>query len=404
MEDMMRFDFPNRQGEILSGKLELPPVSPRAFALFAHCFTCSKNVVAAHVISKTLAAAGIGVLRFDFTGLGNSQGDFANTNFSSNVDDLLSACTHLGEKYTAPELLIGHSLGGAAVLKAATQMEHVKAVVTIAAPSDLSHVNRLLQDDIDTIEKQGEAEVRLAERSFTIKKQFLDDINETELLDGVKSFRKSLLVMHAPLDQTVSIDHAAAIFMAAKHPKSFVTLDSADHLLSNKRDGRYAAKVIAAWVDRYISSVTEERVNAEKGTVRVRSRKGTKFTQDVATSDHYLVADEPLSAKGDNLGMNPYELLLAALGACTSMTMKMYAERKGMPLEEVVVELKHEKIHVEDCENCEKTESGKIDRILKSITLSGQLSEEQKQRLHEIAEKCPVNKTLQSDIVIENRR
>jgi len=394
---MMRFDFPNRNGEILSGKLELPPSSPRAFALFAHCFTCSKDIIAAHVISKTLAAAGIGVLRFDFTGLGNSQGDFSNTNFSSNVEDLLSACDYLGEKYEFPELLIGHSLGGAAVLKAATKIKYARAVVTIAAPSDVRHVHHLLQTDIGTIEEEGKADVQLAGRSFTVRKQFLDDVNETELLEGIRKFRKALLVMHAPLDKIVSIDHSSAIFKAAKHPKSFVTLDSADHLLSNKRDGRYAAAVIAAWVDRYISSVPEEKVRAEKGTVRVRSRKGAKYTQDIATLDHQLVADEPTSARGDNLGMNPYELLLAALGACTSMTLAMYAERKGMPLEEVEVKLQHEKIHAKDCANCE-TSNGKIDRIYKTISLSGPLSDEQKQRLHEIAEKCPVNKTLKSEI------
>lgn len=393
----MRFDFPNRNGEILSGKLELPPGTPRTYALFAHCFTCSKNIIAAHVIAKTLSAAGIAVLRFDFTGLGNSEGDFSNTNFSSNVEDLLSACEHLGKKFDHPELLIGHSLGGAAVLKAATMMNNARAVVTIAAPSDARHVSNLLQTDIGTIEKEGKADVQLAGRSFTVKKQFLEDVKEIHILDGVRNFKKSLLVMHGPLDRIVSIDHAAAIFKAARHPKSFVTLDSADHLLSDKRDGRYAAHVIAAWADRYISSVPEEKVQAEKGTVRIRSRRGTRFTQDIDTLDHHLVADEPASARGDNLGMNPYELLLASLGACTSMTMEMYADRKGIRLDEVEVKLRHEKVHAKDCADCE-TSSGKIDRIYKSISVSGDLSDEQKQRLREIAEKCPVNKTLKSEI------
>jgi putative redox protein len=340
-------------------------------------------------------------LRFDFTGLGNSQGDFSNTNFSSNIEDLISACTSLAKEYGEPELLIGHSLGGAAVLKAAEQMEHVKAVVTIAAPSDVQHLTKLFGDDIGTIEQKGEANITLAGRSFTVKKQFLDDIKGTRLLEGIHSFRKALLVMHAPFDKFVSIDHAEKIFKAAKHPKSFITLDSADHLLSRRSDARYVAKVCAAWVDRYLSAAAEEQDIAEK-VVLVHSRRGARFTQDIRTTDHHLVADEPLSSKGNNLGMNPYELLLAGLGACTSMTMKMYADRKGIPLEDVVVELQHEKIHAEDCEQCE-SKSGKIDKIFKTIELSGQLSDEQKKHLLEIAEKCPVSRTLKSDIIVEYR-
>lgn len=397
----MRFDFPNKKGETLSGKLELPVSAPRAFALFAHCFTCSKDVIAAGAIAKTLAEKGIGVLRFDFTGLGNSQGDFSNTNFSSNVEDLLSACKHLEKKYSHPELLIGHSLGGAAVLQAAMRLEQVKAVATIAAPSDLSHLKELFEDDLDTINNKGEAKVTLAGRNFTIKKQLIDDIAETEMLAGIKSFRKALLVMHAPLDTVVSIDHAANIFKAAKHPKSFISLDSADHLLSRRSDARYAANVCAAWVDRFLSAAKVENDGIEKGVVRVRSRPDTKFTQDIRSPDHHLVADEPVSAGGDNLGMNPYEFLLAGLGACTSMTVKMYAERKGIALEEVTVELSHEKIHAKDCKQCETTR-GKVDNIGKRIELKGDLSEEEHKRILEIAEKCPVNRTLKSEINIES--
>lgn len=395
----MKIDFPNKQGEILSGRLELPAAKPRTYALFAHCFTCSKDFIAANVITKTLAENGIGVLRFDFTGLGNSQGDFSNTNFSSNIEDLISACTYLAKEFGEPELLIGHSLGGAAVLKAAEQMQHVKAVVTIAAPSDVHHLTQLFGDNIETIEQNGEANVTLAGRSFTVKKQFLDDIKETSLLAGISTFRKALLILHAPFDKIVSIDHAEKIFKAAKHPKSFISLDSADHLLSRRSDARYVAKVCAAWVDRYLSASVEQQDIAEK-VVQVKARKGARFTQDIRTTDHHLVADEPLSFKGNNLGMNPYELLLAGLGACTSMTMKMYADRKGIPLEDVVVELQHEKIHAKDCAECE-TKSGKIDKIVKTIKLTGQLSAEQKERLFEIAEKCPVNRTLNSEIVVE---
>jgi putative redox protein len=394
----MKIDFPNKQGEMLSGRLELPAGAPRTYALFAHCFTCSKDFIAANVISKTLAENGIGVLRFDFTGLGNSQGDFSNTNFSSNIDDLISACTYLAKEFGEPELLIGHSLGGAAVLKAAEQMEHIKAVVTIAAPSDIHHLTQLFGDNIETIEQKGEADVTLAGRSFTVKKQFLDDIKGTSLLKGISTFRKALLILHAPFDKIVSIDHAEKIFRAAKHPKSFITLDSADHLLSRRSDARYVARVCAAWVDRYLPSVPEQQDIAEK-VVQVKARRGARFTQDIRTTDHHLVADEPLSFKGNNRGMNPYELLLASLGACTSMTMKMYAERKGIPLEDVVVELQHEKIHAKDCAECE-TKSGKIDKIFKKIELTGQLSDEQKDRLLEIAEKCPVKRTLKSEIIV----
>ncbi len=398
----MRFDFPNASGDTLSGKLELPRDEPRAFALFAHCFTCSKDVIAAHAISKALASAGIGVLRFDFTGLGNSQGDFSNTNFSSNVDDLRRACAHLAEKHAMPELLIGHSLGGAAVLKAAVDLEGVKAVVTIAAPSELTHLSDMLESRSETIEAEGQARVNLAGRTFTVKKQLLEDLQRTELLKGVEGFRKALLVMHAPLDNTVSIEHAGRIFQAAKHPKSFVSLDSADHLLSRDFDGRYAAKVIAAWADRYLTPAGREKEEIPRKTVVVRSRQQAKFTQDIITADHHLLADEPRSAKGNNLGMNPYEFVLAGLGACTSMTLRMYADRKDIPLAGVEVRLQHDKIHAEDCKNCQST-SGKIDRIRKSIHLSGELSEEQKTRLYEIAEKCPVNRTLQSETVMERK-
>ncbi len=398
----MKFDFSNNNGETLSGVLDLPEGKPRAFALFAHCFTCSKDSIAAYVIARTLKDLGIGVLRFDFTGLGESMGEFANTNFSSNVADLLSACAILKEHYQAPEILIGHSLGGAAVLRAATQLEDVKAVVTIAAPSSTQHLSQIIVNEIPAIEEEGEAEVSIAGRRFTLNRQFVDDIKGTDVLKGISRFRKALLVMHAPHDESVSADHAAAIFQAAKHPKSFVSLDNADHLLSRKKDGQYAAKVIAAWVDRYIAS--DEEVAMEKGLagkVVVASRAGTKFTQDIYSQDHHLIADEPAAVQGDNLGMNPYELLLAGLGACTSMTMRMYADRKKIPLEAVEVLLAHDKIHAEDCESCETT-MGKIDRIVKTIKVFGDLSAEHRQKLYEIAEKCPVNRTLKAEMYIES--
>lgn len=397
----MKYDFANSQGEILSGQLELPTTTPRAFALFAHCFTCSKDFIAASVIAKTLAEQGIGVLRFDFTGLGNSEGDFSNTNFSSNVEDLISACTQLSKDYKAPELLIGHSLGGAAVLKAATLMDEVKAVVTIGAPSDVGHLTNLLGDNLGDVEKKGEVKITLGGKSFTITKQFLDDASSSEILESIAGFRKALLVMHAPLDNVVKIDHAARIFEAAKHPKSFITLDSGDHLLSKRADAGYAAKVVAAWADRYLSGIAKGRVAVPKDVVRVQARAGKRFTQDIYTSAHHLQGDEPLSVGGDDLGLNPYEFLLAGLGTCTSITMKMYAERKGISLNEVVVDLQHTKIHAEDCSECE-TKEGKVDKITKNIRIKGDFNEEQKKRILEIAERCPVNRTLKSEIHIES--
>ncbi len=394
----MKFDFPNSNGEILSGKLELPIGRPKAYALFAHCFTCSKDIIAPNVISRKLTDNGIAVLRFDFTGLGNSQGDFSNTNFSSNVEDLISASEELGRQFKAPEILIGHSLGGAAVLKAATKLNDIKAVVTLAAPSSVDHVSHLFANDIEKIEKEGVAEVQLAGRTFTIKKQFINDINETEILKEVRNFKKALLVMHSPFDDTVGIEHASKIYDAAKHPKSFITLDSADHLLMNRNDASYAADIIGAWVQRYILQ-SFEKPKLGKGEVIVQSRPQGKFTHDVFTKDHAFIADEPKSVKGNHLGMNPYEILLASLGACTAMTLRMYADRKGIDLKDTKVRLKHEKIHAKDCEDCE-TKTGLVDKIDKEIFIEGDFDEGQKQRLLEIAERCPVNKTLQSEIKI----
>ncbi len=397
----MKFDFLNKKGELLSGKLELPEQQPRGFALFAHCFTCSKDFVAANVISKQLAKNGIGVLRFDFTGLGNSQGDFANTNFSSNVEDLVAACEALTEKYEAPQLLIGHSLGGAAVLKASAKISSAKAMVTIGAPSSIDHVAHLFSGEISEIEEKGQAQVKLAGRSFTIKKQFVDDIKEVDILSEVKASKKALLVLHSPIDNTVSIDHATKIFVTAKHPKSFVTLDNADHLLMKRSNAKYAGDVISAWAGRYMEAEPKEEMKIEKNHVLTKSRIDSKFTQDIYTKDHHIIADEPKSYKGDNLGMNPYDLVLAGLGACTSMTIKMYAERKGIKLDEVLVDLSHKKIYAKDCDECE-TESGKVDVIEKHISITGEFDEAQEKRLYEIAERCPVNRTLQSEIKIKS--
>ncbi len=410
----MKFEFKNKDGHTLSGQLELPSGTLKAMALFAHCFTCSKDFVASRTISKALASLGVGVLRFDFTGLGNSEGDFANTNFSSNVQDLISAEEALRAEYGPVQILIGHSLGGAAVLKAALELPDVISIVTIGAPSSVEHITHLFKDQVAQIRETGTSIVQLEGREFEIKKQFLDDIKETKILDDLPKMKKALLVMHSPLDNTVSIDHAAEIFVHAKHPKSFISLDRADHLLTQKVEAQYVARTIAAWVSKYLpvespmansnsnSNSNKDRPKLEAGQVLVRSRAGGLFTQDIFSQDHQLVADEPVSHKGDNLGMNPYQLLLSALGACTSMTLKMYAEHKGLDLKGVEVLLSHEKIHAEDCDGCE-TKKGKVDQITKLIKVTGDFTEEQKQRFYEIAERCPVNKTLLSEVSIKSQ-
>ena len=396
-----KVSFTNAQGEKLAGLLERPKDIPKAYALFAHCFTCSKNIGAATRISRALAAQGFAVLRFDFTGLGNSEGDFANTNFSSNVRDLLSAAQHMRERGTPIELLVGHSLGGAAVLAAAAELAETKAVVTIGAPSGPEHLNHLFAANAATIEKEGSATVQLGGRNFTIKKQFLDDINNQTLRDRIAHLHKALLVMHAPVDDIVGIDEAAAIFQAAKHPKSFVSLDQADHLLSNARDSQFVADAIAVWSARYLVHQSAAEAAApvlDAGEVLVRET-GDGYTNEVYSGTHRLLADEPVNAGGNDRGPDPYKLLLAALGACTSMTLRMYAQHKNLPLTGVSVKLRHAKIHAEDCEDCE-TKAGRLDQIERTISVQGDLDDAQRQRLLEIAEKCPVHRTLQSEIRI----
>jgi uncharacterized OsmC-like protein/fermentation-respiration switch protein FrsA (DUF1100 family) len=397
-----RFQFTGSEGQQLAAALDLPEREPRAYALFAHCFTCGKDVLAAKRIAVALAAKGIAVLRFDFTGLGSSEGDFGNSTFSSNVADLVRAADHLRETRRAPAILIGHSLGGAAILAAASQIPDAKAVVTIAAPSDPAHVTGLFSDRIEDIRKNGESEVSLAGRPFRIKREFLDDIAEHGLMVHVTKLHKALLVMHAPSDDTVGIDNATRIFVAAKHPKSFVSLAGADHLLSNKNDSAYVADVIAAWVTRYLDPVVSEQ-DADLGeaprNVVVRETRDSKFQQIISTGPHRLLADEPVAAGGEDTGPGPYDLLLASLGACTSMTMRMYADRKSLPLERVTVTLKHQKIHAEDCAECE-TKAGMLDQIDRVIAMEGTLDAEQREKLMEIADKCPVHRTLTSEIRI----
>jgi putative redox protein len=393
-----RLEFANEMGEKLAALVDLPLGKPVAFALFAHCFTCGKDNISAKRISERLAMCGIAVLRFDFTGLGMSEREFADTHFSSNVDDLVAAGDHLRKTYGAPAILIGHSLGGAAALAAAHRIPDARAVVTIAAPSDPAHVVGLFKDHVDKIREQGQVEVQLAGRPFRIKREFLDDVAEQRIEDCLANLRKALLVFHSPTDDIVGIENASRIFTTAKHPKSFVSLAGADHLLSKKDDAVYVANVIAAWAERYLEQ-TAERSDEQVGIVLVRETGGGKFQQEIMSGPHRFLADEPVKAGGLDSGPGPYDLLLASLGACTSMTLRLYAENKKLPLQRVSVRLTHNKIHAEDCLNCE-TKEGMIDRIDRNITLEGALSADERKRLLEIADKCPVHRTLESEIEI----
>ena len=396
--------FPNDHGDLLAARLSLPPDGrPVAYALFAHCFTCNRNLKAVRRISQEMSDHGLAVLQFDFTGLGDSEGEFSETGFSSNVDDLVAAASYLENRYEAPRVLIGHSLGGAAVLKAAGSIPSCNAVVTIGAPADPSHVTHLIEDARETIEQTGQATVTLAGRSFVIRKQFLDDLAETRMAETIRGLRRALLVCHSPIDQTVGIENAARIFEAALHPKSFLSLDKADHLLSNEADAFYVGRAAAAWATKYLDvpAAKDGEADAVGSQVVVRTGREHYYTEVVA-SGHHLTVDEPESVGGTDRGGTPYDLLLGALGSCTSITLRMYADRKSWPLEEIVVRLRHEKIHASHCETCETAE-GKVDRIEREIELIGELSGEHRACLLEIADRCPVHRTLHSEILVDTR-
>ncbi|MBU1370332.1 MAG: alpha/beta fold hydrolase [Bacteroidetes bacterium] len=396
-----KVSFLNHQGTKLMANIELPDDrKPGSFALFAHCFTCNKNFTAMRNISKALTAAGFGVLRFDFTGLGQSEGDFADTNFSGNIQDLKSAAAFMEKEYSAPALLVGHSLGGAAVLYAAAELKSVGAVATIAAPADPKHVKQLITSDLKEIEKQGYANVSIGGRPFTIKKQFIDDLEAVELNKILQNLGKALLIAHAPQDAIVGIDNAGIIFKNARHPKSFISLDGADHLLANEADSRYIGTVIAHWAKRYIDFAQVENPDTDLQLV-ASLNKSDKFTTLIKAGKHQLVGDEPEKYGGNDFGPSPYDFVSAGLASCTAMTIKMYADRKKWELEEVVVHIKHQKTHAEDCKTCENSTESKIDQFNRFIELKGSLEEEQVRKLMEIADKCPVHKTLRSEIDIQ---
>jgi uncharacterized OsmC-like protein/alpha-beta hydrolase superfamily lysophospholipase len=399
-----KFDFRNAQGHTLAALLDRPDGPIRAMALFAHCFTCGKSNRAARHIADGLKLYGIAVLRFDFTGLGASEGEFANTTFSSNVDDLVAAADHLRTTLMAPAILIGHSLGGAAVLAAAHRIAEARAVVTIAAPSDPAHVVGLFGERIAEFDNKDEVEVTLAGRPFRIRRALLDDIAQQNLKPLIAGLHKALLMFHSPTDDTVGIDNASEIFLAAKHPKSFISLTGADHLISRSSDATYVARVIAAWADRYLDMAVDAEPVADTspGTVAVRETRRGQFQQEVILGRHRLLADEPVKDGGLDTGPGPYDLLLAALGACTSMTVRLYADHKQIPLLRTQVRLRHEKIYAKDCAECE-TKEGKIDHIERAITFEGDLTAEQRARLLEIADKCPVHRTLKSEVDIRTK-
>ena len=390
--------FTNSNGYQLSAKLEQPVNQhPHSYAIFAHCFTCNKNLNAVRNISRALNQAGIAVLRFDFTGLGESEGDFADSNFTSNVEDLEAAAHYLAENHAAPSLLIGHSLGGAAVIHVADRIASAKAIVTIGAPHDPAHVKHLFQEHSDTITTAGEAEVSIGGRPFKVKKQFLEDIAEHSQEEKIKNLKRALLILHSPQDLTVPIENAAKIYLEARHPKSFVTLDGADHLLSNKGDSQYAGQLIASWAQRYLDLPEKEDLRSESDVLVRLGHEG--FTSEVMVRHHSLTADEPASIGGNDFGPTPYELLSASLGACTAMTLQMYARRKKWDLQEVRVHLNHRKDYANDMAEVEQA-SSKIDHFDRIIELDGELDDTQRAKLLEIADKCPVHRTLHSDVVI----
>ena len=395
-----KFDFFNARGQRLAGLLDRPPGEARATALFAHCFTCGKDLSGARRIAKGLTGLGIAVLRFDFTGLGASEGEFSDTTFSSNVADLVAAADELRKVKQAPAILIGHSLGGAAVLAAAAQVEESRAVVTIGAPSDAAHVTGLFKSGRPDTDARGDIEVSIGGRPFRIGRGFLADVAEQELGRHIAALRKALLIFHSPTDEIVGIENASRIFTAARHPKSFVSLAGADHLLSRQSDAAYVANVIAAWAERYLDMAPAAGQTEEAGLVTVRETGEGHLQQEVTAGTHRILADEPVAAGGGDSGPNPYDFLLAALGACTSMTLRLYAEHKQLPLDRVTVRLRHGRIYAADCETCE-TKEGKIDQIERAITLEGTLDVSQRARLLEIADKCPVHRTLTSEVVIK---
>ncbi|NGP52012.1 bifunctional alpha/beta hydrolase/OsmC family protein [Thioalkalivibrio sp. XN8] len=394
--DKLRFE--NRHGIQLTGTLELPPGGEwRATALFAHCFTCSRNIRAARDVTRALARAGFAVLRFDFTGLGESEGEFADTSFASNLDDLEDAARWLAGHYAPPQLLVGHSLGGTAVLAVAERLESVRAVATLGAPASPEHVLRQFGSGLEQIEEEGSAEVELAGRSFRVRRDFVADARRHPLGERLARLRRALLVLHSPVDAVVPVGEAQKIFVAAKHPKSFVSLDDADHLLSRSEHSTYAGNVIAAWAARFLELPAPEPAPG----ARVRGLTADGFLGSVQAGPHALVTDEPADKGGRDLGPDPYQFLAAALGSCTVMTLNMYARHKKLPVTRVSCEVTHRRVHAEDCADCEQRD-GHIHELSRVIAIEGELEPAQRERMLQIADRCPVHRTLEGEIKIRS--
>lgn len=393
----------NAEGHTLRGTLDRPAGDVRATALFAHCFTCSKDFKATNRIARALTESGIAVLRFDFTGLGQSAGEFSDSNFSTNISDVIAAADWLGVELGGPELLIGHSLGGTAILAAAGRISSARALATIGSPASPAHVRHMLRGQEDRIRKDGEAEVDLGGRPFQIRRQFVEDLDSHDIAADVANLRRPLMILHAPLDAVVEIDNASELFLAAKHPKSFVSLDDADHLLTREEDAVYVGRVLAAWASRYLrlGDIAETAKKTDETDVTTATTRAGGFRTDIVAAGHRLIADEPLSVGGSNLGPSPYDLLAAALASCTSMTLQMYARHKKLELRSASVSVEHDKIHATDCRDCESSE-GRIDEFRRTITLDGDLTDDQRQRMLEIADRCPVHRTLHAEVKIRS--
>lgn len=404
---MAQVQFNNAQGLTLTGDLELPESSPpRAYALFAHCFSCTRKIRAAVHITRAMAAQGIAVLRFDFTGLGQSEGDFSDSSFSANVDDLLAAAEWLAAEHQPVQILVGHSLGGTAVLAAAPHIDSCRAVATINAPAEPKHVLQHMEDSLEAIEKSGSAVVNLGGRPFRIRKEFVQDVRNQDVANRLRNLKRALLVLHAPLDKTVDVHNAQEIFGAALHPKSFISLDQADHLLSNPKDSEYAGLIIANWANRYLDPVEAKETPAQDAEqseapegVTVTGRTADGFACKVQSGNHQWVADEPPGIGADT-GPDPYAHLCAALGTCTVMTLNMYARHKELPVEQVTANVQHGRIHAKDCEDCQKTD-GKIDVLTRRISITGDITDAQRQRMLEIADRCPVHRTLENEMKVD---
>lgn len=398
----LHITFKNVEGITLAARMQWPAdQQPHSYAILAHCFTCSKDLHAVRNISKALAGRGFAVLSFDFTGLGQSEGNFADSNFSANVSDLLSAADFLKDKFDAPALLVGHSLGGAAVIQAAASLPSVKAIATVGAPAEASHLQSSFQDHQSEIEIRGSARVDLGGRPFLIKQQFIEDLNRHHITRTLETLRKAILILHSPQDKIVEMENAASLYNAAHHPKSFISLEGADHLLTSKNDSNYAGEVIATWALRYLE--TEERpiLETEHQTVSLVEDKDSGYTTLIKTGKHFLTADEPEDVGGSDFGPSPYQLLASALAACTAMTLRMYSNRKNLGVQEIKVHVNHSKRHCEDCET--DSPDSRIDHFERLIEAKGSLTDEQRQRLLEIADKCPVHRTLKGEIDIQTR-